>query len=464
MKKHIKPIRLHLLIILAFLKRRKEVLLIFPLILILAFLQLKFSFLTFNEIGVSEGMIGTYLEDDLPPEVTRLLSQGLVESDSNGRLNPSLAAGWQVNNDATIFTFRLKENLTFANGESLKSSDISFNIPDVEVSYPDESAIEFKLKEPFSPFPSLLTEPVFKKGSLIGVGPYKLDKIEKSRVFITKISLTPIKKDLPAVTIRFYPNEKTAITGFNLGEFQAILGVNKLDIAEGKQISTKQFDDYSKIVTILYSTKDEMLSNRSFRQVLSYAAPEIEGKVSAQGPFPPKFWAFAGDSKDYLANPAAAKLAMDRAKASSNPEFFKKELKLITTPQHEEVAKKVVLAWREFGVNATIRVESGIPQNFQALLITQSIPLDPDQYFLWHSTQSKTNLTKYDSKRVDKDLEDGRKTIKEEDRKVKYADFQKVLLEDAPATFLFFPKYNVVYLKKAENNLNKVLPLQISTH
>lgn len=464
MKKHIKPIRLHFLIIIAFLKRRKELLLILPIVLIIAFLQYRFSFLNFKEAGVSEGMIGTYLEDDLPSEVTKLLSQGLIEADSNGHLNPKLAAGWQVNNDATVFTFRLKEDLYFTDGSKLKSSDLSFNIPDIEVSFPDESSIEFKLKEPFSPFPSLLTQPIFKKNSLVGVGPYQIEKIEKSRVFITKITLLPTKVDLPTVTVRFYPNEKTAITGFNLGEFQVLLGVNKLDIAEGKQISTRQFDDYTKIVTILYSTKDELLSNRSFRQVLSYAAPEIEGRVAAQGPFPPKFWAFAGDSKDYLANPAAAKLAMERAKSSSNPEFLKKELVLITTPQHEEVAKKVILAWREFGVNATIRVESGIPQNFQAMLITQSIPLDPDQYFLWHSTQSKTNLTKYDSKRVDKDLEDGRKTIKEEGRKIKYVDFQKALLEDSPATFLFYPKYNVVYLKKAENNLNKVLPLQVATY
>ena len=112
------------------------------------------------------------------------------------------------------------------------------------------------------------------------------------------------------------------------------------------------------------------------------------------------------------------------------------------------------------GFDTKLRIETGIPQNFQALLITQSIPTDPDQYFLWHATQTKTNLTKYDSKRVDKDLEDGRKIITEEDRKQKYFDFQKTLLEDAPAAFLYFPKYNIVYLKKVESLLDKVLNIQ----
>ena len=140
---------------------------------------------------------------------------------------------------------------------------------------------------------------------------------------------------------------------------------------------------------------------------------------------------------------------------------------LTSTPNLEEVAKKVIGNWKQLGLNFNLRVESGIPQNFQALLITQSIPYDPDQYFLWHSTQTNTNLSKYSSDccpqsaRVDKDLEDGRKAVNEEDRKTSYLDFQKTLMEDAPATFLYFPKHNIVYLKKAEKNLDRVLKLQL---
>ena len=100
-------------------------------------------------------------------------------------------------------------------------------------------------------------------------------------------------------------------------------------------------------------------------------------------------------------------------------------------------------------------------QNFQALLITQKIPSDPDQYSLWHSTQSETNISKFSSPRVDKDLEDGRKISDLETRKQKYQDFQKVLLDHAPATFLYFPKYKVIYLKKIEIDLMKILDLQI---
>jgi peptide/nickel transport system substrate-binding protein len=109
-----------------------------------------------------------------------------------------------------------------------------------------------------------------------------------------------------------------------------------------------------------------------------------------------------------------------------------------------------------------LRVESGIPQNFQALLITQNIPADHDQYSLWHSTQkSGTNISRIDWPRIDKDLEDGRKITDPETRKQKYKDFQRILLDQAPAIFLYFPKYEVVYMKKAEKQLNEILPIQL---
>jgi len=63
---------------------------------------------------------------------------------------------------------------------------------------------------------------------------------------------------------------------------------------------------------------------------------------------------------------------------------------------------------------------------------------DPDQYTLWHSSHD-TNITKYKNLRIDKLLEDGRQVIDLEERQKIYADFQKYLLDDMPAIFLYFP-------------------------
>lgn len=441
--------------------KRNRIKIIFVLVVIVIVILGQFKFKIFYDSNVvSLGFIGTYQEHDLPKEVLRLLSKGLVVDGLDGRVSGNLASGWDTNNDATVFKFKLKDNLHWSDNSIIKSTDLSFNIPNIEVSTPDEKTIQFKLKDPYSPLPSLLVKPIFKANSLVGTGPYRITKIEKSRIFITKIYLESIDKTLPKISIRFYPNEKIALTGFSLGEVQAIFGFTDSNaFSNNPRVSLKQKVDYTKIVSILLNNKDTNLSNRSLRQALAFSTPKIEEELEANSPYPPFLWAYNPDSKKYLANKDEAKSAMDRAKSNLPDGKLSSDIILTTTPKLEGLAGHIVNSWKELGISAKVRTEEGIAQNFQALLITQEIPLDPDQYFLWHATQTKTNLTKYDSKRADKDLEDGRKLILEEDRKAKYFDFQKALLEDAPAIFLYFPKYNIAYLKKSEKLLDKILSL-----
>lgn len=452
--------RLGALIFWEYLKRNTNFILLSIIILTITFVaQFKFN-LFYSPNTLNLGLIGTYQEYDLPYEVTKLASDSLVKADENGRIKPNLVSGWEVNNDATIFKFKLKDGLKWADDSLMEASHFSFNIPNTQVSFPDSKTIQFNLKESYSPLPSLLVKPIFKKDTLLGTGPYKITKIEKSRIFIKKITLEPKDPRLPKIYIRFYPSEKVAIIGFHLGEIQALLGVSSSKaFTTNSHIHIKQNKDSSKIVTVLFQTKDGLLGNRSLRQALSYAIVQIAGEEVANNPYPHTHWVYNADSKKYLSNSEEAKEALARAKASLAEEKLKQEIILTTTPNLEEIGKKVVQGWKALGLDVKLRVESGIPQNFQALLITQSIPIDPDQYVLWHATQEKTNLTKYDSKRVDKDLEDGRKIITEEERREKYFDFQKTLLEDAPAVFLYFPKYNIAYLKKSEGLLDKVLGL-----
>lgn len=431
------------------------------LIPVCIFAQAKFN-LFYNSNIISLGLIGTYQEHDLPIQVTKLISGGLVKVMENGHAVPNLVSGWEVNNDATVFKFKLKPGLKWADGSQIRSQDLVFEIPNVDVSTPDEATVQFNLKESYSPFPSLLTGPILKRESMLGTGPYKITRIEKSLIFITKLELKPLDSTLPGISIRFYPNEKVATVGFNLGEAQALLGFsNSRTFSQNPKVAVLQKKDYGRMVSVLFNTRDSVLANRSLRQALSFSTPKISGEELADNPYPHSLWAYNPDSKKYLSNPDEAKAAMERAKSNLSDEQLKGEIILTATPNLEEVGNLIIKEWKSLGLNAKLRIESGIPQNFQALLITQSIPSDPDQYGLWHATQTKTNLTKYDSKRADKALEDGRKIITEEDRKQKYFDFQKTLLEDAPAVFLYFPKYNIAYLKKKEAVLNKILPLTI---
>lgn len=441
----------------AFLRRKTQTVLIF----IIIFFSLISITLLLNQYyfrpKVTEGVIGTYLEEDLPEVVTNLTSQSLIKQDESGSPQPNLVQSFSSNKEGKTYSLRLKDNIYWIDGSEIKSSDISLNLPSVTVNYPDEKTIEFKLSDSFSPFPTLLTKPIFKKNTKIGTGPYQITEVQKDQIFIKRIKLVPNDKNLPDVIVKFYPNEKIAKNSLALGEVNILMGASDIsELKSQKTLSTMSRPNSKQLVTIFYNTQDPILSDENFRLALSFASPSIKNEVEAKTSIPPQSWAFNKDTKDYLDNFEQAKVYFARVKNGKD-----QTINLTATSALKDVGERVVEAWRKLGVKAALRVESGVPQNFQALLIAQNIPSDPDQYALWHSTQKQTNISKISSPRLDKDLEDGRKTTDLEVRKAKYYDFQKVLMDESPATFLYFPKYNVVYRKKVEDNVQKVINLQL---
>lgn len=412
--------------------------------------------------NVAEGLVGTHEERDLPDVVLNLISKPLIKVDKSGTPSAELALSWEVNPEANIYKVKLKPNLTWTDGKKLIAADIYLSIPDVEIKALDESTLEFKLAETFSPFPTLLTKPVLRKADtvfgfeLVGVGPYSVSSYKKDGPFVKKMELSGADLKLPDLSITFYPNEKIAKTALKLGEIQAFPGITEPADLNFNNLSKKTYVNHNQLVTIFLNTEDPILSEENLRLALAYSAPEIAGHEAAHTSLSPFSWAHNNSVKDYLNNNVKAEDSLKKVKKGKED-----QISLTATSSLENVGEKVVEAWKNLGLNAVLRVESGIPQNFQALLITQNIPADPDQYSLWHSTQKGgTNISRISSPRIDKDLEDGRKITDPEKRKQKYMDFQKILLDQAPAIFLYFPKYEVVYMKKVEKELEKVLEVQ----
>lgn len=409
---------------------------------------------------VSEGIVGAYNSSNLPSSVTSLLSESLFTLDKAGKPIANIVENESSNKENTVFTVTIKKDLVWNDGTKVKASDIKINLPDIEISYPDERTINFKLADTFAPFLTLLTPPILKPNSLIGLGKYKVTLQETNRGHISKLVLEPVQKNncknTPIISIRFYQDEQTIKTAFNLGEIDAMLSIQDLnDFNKQSNVIIKKIQSYNKLTAVFYNTKDNIL-DKNYRKALNYSLSPIENEDVAKTSIPSVSWAYNSDLKDIHGDLTSAKSFLAKVETGKD-----KPVILTAPPLLMNLAQKIIDDWKKIGVNAVIRTESGNPQNFQALLAIVSIPHDPDQYALWHSTQINTNLSKYSSPRVDKDLEDGRKTSDFEIRKEKYWDFQKVLQDDAPASFLYFPKINVVYRQKIESNFNKILSHQI---
>lgn len=101
------------------------------------------------------------------------LFDSLTRLDPDGKIVPWLATEWSSNKDFTEWTFELRDDVTFSNGDPLTADDVEFtfdtilNTPDSDpltylaplkgVEATDPTTVVFELKEPFSSFPSLVT-------------------------------------------------------------------------------------------------------------------------------------------------------------------------------------------------------------------------------------------------------------------------------------------------------------------
>lgn len=159
--------------------------------------------------------------------------------------------------------------------------------------------------------------------------------------------------------------------------------------------------------------------------------------LRAIGPISASSWAYNSQVKRYNYDPNKAKEIIDEFKKNADVDEVLVDLTTppILLPQAEIIAKD----WESVGLKVNLQVFSGVPGEFQALLAIFDTPVDPDQYSVWHSTQTATNITHYQNARIDKLLEDGRTEVNLEERRKVYLDFQRFLVEDSPAIFLYYP-------------------------
>lgn len=378
-------------------------------------------------------IVGLYTPTDLPLEVQRLISSGLTDVTETGKVLPALASSWDVSEDGKKYTFHIRDNIFWHDKKKFVASDINYNLRDVELVPVNDTTLVVKLKEPYTPLPNFLSKPLFRKG-LIGIGSYKIAAIRLKGENVTYLKLTGIVPNLAPIEIKFFPTDAHAKTAFKLGEVDTVSDViDPSPFNEWKNFTVIEDPKFNQYVAVFFDTTNDKLKDKDFRQALAFAIEKPE-KNRISSPISSKSWAYTTRVKLYEKDIDEARRLIGTIDANNPP-----KVTLATFPQFSSLAERIAAAWDEIGVKTTIKLENGVPSEYQALLVTQEIPFDPDQYTFWHSTQSQTNRSRYANPKIDKLLEDGRKEADLEKRKKIYFDFQRYLVDDAPAVFLFHP-------------------------
>ncbi len=388
------------------------------------------------------GLVGNYDLNNPPEEITSKISNGLIYINDKGQIIPLLVASWKKKNNGSAFRFYLKDDLLWNDGKKFETNDINYRFKDVTIKVVNTNTIDFYLNKPLAIFPTYLTKPLIRY-PLIGIaGLYRVVNLKTKNGQIISLTLIPQKKDLPMLIYKFYDNENQLILAYKKGEITK-MKLTKKAVAESfinwKNTKVTKTVDYSRLMTLFYNQNNSFLKSKEIREAI-FMGIDFNNFIDlgeiAKGPIPPNSWAYNPNLKNPVFNPESTEKII-RKELTATKEA---KLNFITYYDYYSVADSLITDLKKIGLTINLNVISSVkPSQFDLFLAFWRVPIDPDQYYFWHSTQTEGNIGHYKNVKVDKLLEDGRNTILPSERKKIYFELQRLIQDDPPALFLYFP-------------------------
>lgn len=395
-----------------------------------------------------------------------------------------------VTADDVIFTISTAQNSDYGIPITVRG-----NWEGVVVEKVSDRVIIFKLKSKYAQFPNVLTLGLlpehlwgdvrpsnFSLSELnlkpVGSGPYRFASLVKDELGrLIAYKLTAWEKHhagrphISNLEFRLFTSEDELITAFNNNDIDNIGTISGMNVANLKfmsRISMKPLKMPRYFALFFNQNQSKALADKNVRLALNYATDRVSiiNKAMDGNAFLINS-PLMGGILDINPNVRTFDFDLEKAKSvltaggwvANEEGLLAKgkdntlELK-ITTSQWSElgaVAREVQAQWERLGVKVTIEALpiSELQQvikdrNYQILLFGEIMTVDPDPFSTWHSSQRQEpglNLALYKNDTADKLIEEARATLNPLERMQKYDDFQKILLEDIPAVFLYSPHY-----------------------
>ncbi len=381
-------------------------------------------------------------------------------------------------------------------------SPLSRSFRGIAIDKIDDYTVKFTLKEPFAPFLGLLTVGILPEHLWynitpanadlaelnkrpIGTGPWKFNNLKKDKTGVIK-SYTLIQNSdyydrkpyLQKIIFKFYGDFVSAVEALKSKDTQSISYLPKeyaQELKKYKNISYNQLDQPQYTAIFFNQLKNNILSADYIRQALALGTNKQKIVAEAFGPDTkiidgPTLPGIATNPniKKYPYDPQAAVDLLEKngwqLTATTTPDGLTEQIRkkkdwylniTLTTvdqPENVKAAEIIKQSWDQIGFKTTLNIidKSKILQEiinlreYEALLFGENIGSDPDPFPFWHSSQNEypgLNLAIFTDKKVDKILEDARKTNNWDERKKNYATFQDIIAQQLPAIFLYNPTY-----------------------
>ena len=440
------------------------------------------------------------VDDDL----AALVYSGLTRSSGDGTPVPDLAERWEVTPDGRTYTFHLRHNVFWHDGERLDAADVAFTVgllqaPDfagspalaaawsrVEVIVADERTILLRLPEPSAAFLTTASLGVLPEHALagtrgpalldaafnrepIGTGPYRLVELDRRLARLERNTSYHLGAPaIDAIELRFYQDDDALAAAIGGGHVDGALlppaleALVRPEAGAGGRIVTRTEAGY---LALYINNQRAPLGEPALRRALAAALDrdalaagggrELRG-LPGDGPIVPGSWAYSPGPSVRLATAAAL---LDGAGWPRNAfgrrerDGTELELWLATNddPQRAALGEAVAAQLRAHGIRVTLEVLPAAelvatriePRDYDLLLFAWEQGADPDPYAAWHTSQiapGGRNLAAYTDPASDRLIEAARVTVDVAERRDLYAQLGARFAETAPSVVLLYPR------------------------
>lgn len=460
--------------------------------------------LTYNESSIIEPDLAQRVEiSDDGKIYTIVLKNNLIWHD-----------GEPITADDIVFTIHTIQNSQYR-------SPLRSNWQGVNVEKLNDQSVRFILRAPYTPFIENLTIGIIPKHiwqnvspeqaplhevnlKPVGSGPYRFDAMKQNKD--GSLSWYQVVRNpnyhregpfIKTIIFQFYKNEDDMFTAWRKGAIDGYGGISPLHLSNVNPDKSLVLSlSMPRIFGIFFNPKRAtQLEDIQVRQAIAAAINRDEivkdqrqnQAVPKEVPLPwlgstntPEVYPHnVGHARTLLAqagwkdenNDGVLEKSNKKKNVRTKPVTTELRFTLITSdwPDLIKTAQHIQQQLKEVGIEVIIdkkpfsELESSIirPRNFEMLLFGQVYGYEPDPFAFWHSSQVKDpglNITFFSDKKVDKLLEDMRKTSDPKIRDKNYRDFSDILTKNLPAIFLFSQDY--LYL--LPTRIQGVSPIKIS--
>lgn len=424
-------------------------------------------------------------------EINLLLFDGLTAHGANNEIEPALAQSWEHDEKENTWTFHLRDDVKWQDGQPFTASDVKFTIEAImdpanesenaanfidvgSIEVPDDETVIFHLLDKNAAFIDYMTIPILPEHRLegedmqtsdffrmpVGTGPYQIESWDEGQAITMKANADYYKgkPKIETVIFKIVPDNSTKALQLKSGE---------VDLAQISPRDAGTFNDSGTIRVLDMKTADYRgilynfnnpywTENKDLIPAFSYAVDRqaiVSSVLLGKGEA-----AYSPIQKNEYNDPAiehfdydpqrSEQILQERGCTKNKDGYYERNGEEIAftlvAPADDQVRKDIAQAvsqqLRQAGVRCTVDIPSQVDWSDQmAYLIGWGSPFDADDHtFKVFGTGQGANYSSYSDEKVDEYLALARSTSDPKVRRKAYSDFLHQMCADPAFTYICY--------------------------